>query len=641
MLIVTRDNYLIPELQDFIDRKTYVQGIDVEVVTNLTTTALIQEKIITKFNSGGLTYVVLIGRIEDIPSYLYEVDPVKWSPSDPTYTQIEGDDWYGDFLLSRIPAWNTDDLKSALKKIELTETGSFPNKNGVRRALTFGYFGNEDKQNFRTGMLRNPSYFNNTIFGQYDVDLINAINNNDGINIMLYRGHGYEDDIHTESFTYCMYYNSLENYNGPFPILIAMACWIGRFNFTVNGNERYPCFAEEWVTKYNIDGNQQKVPCAGVAALGSSKPLTGSLALYAQNFQEMLFAYDNISGMSEFYYTPEDYVKTLGQLCNISTLFLMAGIDDISAQLLYQGWNLFGDCSMNLCKMVPYSESHSVSSSDEWISRVRVTNVLDNYSDNTEGLGYSNFRAWTNGEVVKGNSYSLRLEPSFNGIPQKQYWRIWIDWNQDGDFDETGERVYSYSTGSTSYVTGTLTIPSSAKTGATCMRVSMKRGALPTQYEIFYNGEVEDYTLIITFPTSYGRYYSREWIGSVYMHNDIYSFENVTGGNGYLYTDNKVCELKTNSSYTITLSPSFNGSPITEYWRVWIDLNRDGDFTDAGETLFQPSGSSSPRTGTISIPSSASTGVTRMRVSMKRSSAPSSTQIFDYGEVEDYLVYME
>jgi hypothetical protein len=42
--------------------------------------------------------------------------------------------------------------------------------------------------------------------------------------------------------------------------------------------------------------------------------------------------------------------------------------------------------------------------------------------------------------------------------------------------------------------------------------------------------------------------------------------------------------------------------------------------------------------GTITIPSSVTSGATRMRVSMKYNAVPTSCESFTYGEVEDYTV---
>jgi len=89
------------------------------------------------------------------------------------------------------------------------------------------------------------------------------------------------------------------------------------------------------------------------------------------------------------------------------------------------------------------------------------------------------------------------------------------------------------------------------------------------------------------------------------------------------------------ASQSVTLNPGFSGSSYTEYWRLYIDYNKDCDFVDTGETVFSKTGSAAV-TGSFTISSSASTGNTRMRVTMKYSGYAASCGTFTYGEVEDY-----
>ena len=72
---------------------------------------------------------------------------------------------------------------------------------------------------------------------------------------------------------------------------------------------------------------------------------------------------------------------------------------------------------------------------------------------------------------------------------------------------------------------------------------------------------------------------------------------------------------------------------------MWADLNRDGDFDDAGELLYQGASDKEIYTS-FKIPSSVPTGRTRMRVSMSWGEYPPSCGEFDYGEVEDYTMYI-
>lgn len=138
----------------------------------------------------------------------------------------------------------------------------------------------------------------------------------------------------------------------------------------------------------------------------------------------------------------------------------------------------------------------------------------------------------------------------------------------------------------------------------------------------------------LNYCTAGGNNASYEWIKTV----TIGSFTNNSGGAGYSDFTSQVINLAAGSSNSVNLVPGFSGTTYSEYWRIWIDLNADGDFTDAGEQLFNGGPSNSAVSGTLSIPLSA-TGTTRMRVMMKYSSAPTSPcEAFAYGEVEDYTV---
>ncbi len=86
------------------------------------------------------------------------------------------------------------------------------------------------------------------------------------------------------------------------------------------------------------------------------------------------------------------------------------------------------------------------------------------------------------------------------------------------------------------------------------------------------------------------------------------------------------------------------GGQYTGVLGIWGDLNDDGDFTDAGETLHMSStftyGNGVYRTGTITIPCTANAGELRMRVSLiETGSSPiSPCGTYGYGETEDYMI---
>jgi hypothetical protein len=75
---------------------------------------------------------------------------------------------------------------------------------------------------------------------------------------------------------------------------------------------------------------------------------------------------------------------------------------------------------------------------------------------------------------------------------------VYIDYNKDGDFTDSGELAWSQAPSITTPVTGSITIPAAASLGNTRMRVMIQFGSIPTSPCISYTyGQVEDYTLNI------------------------------------------------------------------------------------------------------------------------------------------------
>ncbi len=143
---------------------------------------------------------------------------------------------------------------------------------------------------------------------------------------------------------------------------------------------------------------------------------------------------------------------------------------------------------------------------------------------------------------------------------------------------------------------------------------------------------------IINYCESAGNNFSYEWIAGV----QVGDFSNTSGAAGYTDFTNLTANLTAGQTYNITLTPDFSGSTYDEYWKIWIDLNHDGDFDDAGENVFDQGGMSKTTvTGTITIPSGTASTTTRMRVTMKYNGEPTACETsFSYGEVEDYTVFI-
>ena len=120
------------------------------------------------------------------------------------------------------------------------------------------------------------------------------------------------------------------------------------------------------------------------------------------------------------------------------------------------------------------------------------------------------------------------------------------------------------------------------------------------------------------------------------------TIDNSSGAQFYSDFTGVSTTLSKGSQYTITITPTWTGTIYNEGYSVWIDYNRDGDFTDVGEQVWTKAASkTTPVSGSFTIPTSAVENSTRMRVSMKYNGIPTSCETFTYGEVEDYTVIIE
>ncbi|MDI7203505.1 M4 family metalopeptidase thermolysin [Leptospira santarosai] len=136
-----------------------------------------------------------------------------------------------------------------------------------------------------------------------------------------------------------------------------------------------------------------------------------------------------------------------------------------------------------------------------FITSVKLSNLEKNSGND---CGYKD-NTYLRPTVLKGFTYSIILSSKgFLSFPSRTHrWRVWIDFDRDGNFDSSEivvqDSIYS-SLGGT--IQKTITIPSNVLTGNTKMRVSMKAGltseTYPSADEFFYEGEVEDYTITIS-----------------------------------------------------------------------------------------------------------------------------------------------
>ncbi|MBT9393171.1 zinc-dependent metalloprotease [Hymenobacter sp. NST-14] len=147
---------------------------------------------------------------------------------------------------------------------------------------------------------------------------------------------------------------------------------------------------------------------------------------------------------------------------------------------------------------VTYCASKGNNVSYEWIDLVRLGSI--NRTSGADG-GYYDGTA-LNTDLPAGSAQTINISAGFRSTAYTENWRVYIDYNQDGDFLDAGERVVSGASSSSGTLSASFTVPASAITGKTRLRVTMSDNAATTSCNSYTYGETEDYSVTITDGTS-------------------------------------------------------------------------------------------------------------------------------------------
>ena len=139
--------------------------------------------------------------------------------------------------------------------------------------------------------------------------------------------------------------------------------------------------------------------------------------------------------------------------------------------------------------MLDYCDISGKNTTYFWIRHV-VLGGIDNVTGTNNGYGdYADLST----NVPAGSEQTIILSPGYASSRYYVNWRVWIDYNRDGDFDDSGEELFTYQDYRVLKIK--FTVPSNCAIGQTRMRVSMKYGNPANHCEDFTYGEVEDYTI--------------------------------------------------------------------------------------------------------------------------------------------------
>ena len=339
MLVICYDGFM-SEMESFVEWKNR-KGIPTEMVSVSSvgsSSSAIQSYVSDYYYNNGLTFLLLVGDIAQIPS-----PSINGSASDPSYGFISGGDSYAEVIVGRFSGSTPSHIATQVERSLAYEqnpvqTSHFNNALGIASNQGPGMNGysDDDFNDWLWNTLISDVY--SDYQGIYDSNGgsasqgLSAINS--GVGIINYTGHGSISSWGNGAPISASQVNSLTN-NGKLPFVITVGCNVGEFNST---NE---CFTESWLRASN-NGE----PTGAIAHLGSTISQSWEPPMHGQWAMNAIITdnYDN------------NFTKTVGGI-SVNGCMHMNDAQGSSGINETNYWTLFGDPSLNIRTDNPFNLS--------------------------------------------------------------------------------------------------------------------------------------------------------------------------------------------------------------------------------------------------------------------------------------------
>jgi hypothetical protein len=167
--------------------------------------------------------------------------------------------------------------------------------------------------------------------------------------------------------------------------------------------------------------------------------------------------------------------------------------------------------SFSACTCFTYPAIYSSSTFDEEISNVTVGSMNNSSTCSVAATGpgsilnrYANYAGVVTGpSAMQTDVVNFSLTQTSCGGNYGSFFQIYLDWNQDGDWLDVGEQVYSQgaTVNGNQTVTGSFTVPAGATVGVTRMRVvhieTFSASTTNYAHTAYSYGETEDYCFTV------------------------------------------------------------------------------------------------------------------------------------------------
>lgn len=148
------------------------------------------------------------------------------------------------------------------------------------------------------------------------------------------------------------------------------------------------------------------------------------------------------------------------------------------------------------CSAISYCTANGNNSTDDWIDTFAVDNFSYASGNNNGYFLYNNVDIF----LGKGDYHNIAIS---QGKSFTEHVKIWLDINQDGDFSDPGEEIYSdIMSVNAATIYGSIIVPPNTLLGVTRMRVGMRWNNPPLVCGVTDLGEIEDYCVQIVPGTS-------------------------------------------------------------------------------------------------------------------------------------------
>lgn len=267
-------------------------------------------------------------------------------------------------------------------------------------------------------------------------------------------------------------------------------------------------------------------------------------------------------------------------------------------------------------------------------------------ADDEDGVSFG-------GDLLQGETVSVSVVIFGTGKLD-----AWIDFNRDGDFADSGERVIGSAAVSTGARHFAIPVPLSAKTGDSYARFRLSKNGTKDYFGPAAEGEVEDYRVKIAVPpTDYGDAPDPTYptlrastgasqrvsppfnLGTaIDVEADGQPHPNALGDlpdeDGVVFLD--PLTIGKNPRILVILNPT---SRVSGRMDAWIDWDFDGKWEPTLERVIDGQLTPGTNTFTVPVPTSAKPGPTfaRFRLTQEGNVEPDGAS-GELGEVEDYQV---